>query len=103
MVKRTSITAFKLLSWPSNMQIVFNSFYGAPCYKDILHLPFTPKITFMGTFGWFLRGAVKNNNSIFKDVAQIGGREVNPISKKKKNYFLTKVRGGGGHTTYCQK
>ena len=31
-----------------------------------------------------LRGAVKKKHSIFKDIAQIGGREVNPISKKNK-------------------
>ena len=29
-----------------------------------------------------LRGAVKKTDSIFKDIVQIGGREVNPISKK---------------------
>ena len=29
-----------------------------------------------------IRGAVKKKNSIFKDIVQIGGREVNPISKK---------------------
>ena len=28
-----------------------------------------------------LRGTVKKQNSIFKDIVQIGGREVNPISK----------------------
>ena len=53
-------------------------------------------------FGRFLRGNVKN--SIFKDIAHIGGREVNPISKKmKRNDFLTKVGEGGDDKTYCQK
>ena len=28
-----------------------------------------------------LRGAVKKKNSIFKDIVQIGGGEVNPMSK----------------------
>ena len=28
-----------------------------------------------------LRGAVKKKNSIFVDIIQIGGREVNPMSK----------------------
>ena len=28
-----------------------------------------------------VRDAVKKTNSIFKDIVQIGGREVNPISK----------------------
>ena len=46
----------------------------------------------------------KNKNSIFKVIAQIGGRQVNPISKeKKRNEFLTKVGEGVGHKTYCQK
>ena len=31
-----------------------------------------------------LRGNVKKN-SIFKDIVQIGGREVNPIDKKNEN------------------
>ena len=31
-----------------------------------------------------LRGAVQKKPSIFTDIAQIGGREVNPISKKLK-------------------
>ena len=44
-----------------------------------------------------VRGAVKKKRSIFKDIVQIGGREVNPISKKiKRNDFLTKVGEGGG-------
>ena len=30
----------------------------------------------------YLRGAVKKKPSVFKDIVQIGGREVNPISKK---------------------
>ena len=29
-----------------------------------------------------LRGAVQKKHSIFTDIVQIGGREVNPISKK---------------------
>ena len=37
-------------------------------------------LTFVVCFGPFLRGDVKK--SIFKDIAHIGGREVNPISKK---------------------
>ena len=36
--------------------------------------------------------------SIFVDIVQTGGWEVNPISKKKlQNYFLTKRGEGGGH------
>ena len=35
-----------------------------------------------------LRGAVKKNPSIFKDIVQIGGREVNPISKKSKEMIF---------------
>ena len=51
-----------------------------------------------------LRGTLKKTNSIFKDIVQIGGREVNPISKMiQRNDFLTKVGEGGGHKTYCQK
>ena len=50
-----------------------------------------------------VRGNIKKT-SIFKEIAHIGGREVNPISKKKKrNDFLTKVGEGGGDKTYCQK
>ena len=46
------------------------------------------------------RGNLKKTNSIFKDIVQIGGREVNPISKKIKRIdFLTKVGEGGGHKT----
>ena len=29
----------------------------------------------------YIRGAVKKKNSIFKDIVQIGGGEVNPMSK----------------------
>ena len=49
---------------------------------------------------FLLSGAVKKN-SIFKDIAQIGGQ---PHFKKiKRNEFLTKVGEGGGHKTYCKK
>ena len=40
-----------------------------------------PKILrFSRVFEW-LRGDVKKTNSIFKDIVQIGGGEVNPMSK----------------------
>ena len=35
-----------------------------------------------------VRGAVKKPPSIFKDIVQIGGREVNPISKKSKEMIF---------------
>ena len=35
-----------------------------------------------------IRGAVKKTNSIFTDIVQIGGREVNPISKKRKEMIF---------------
>ena len=45
-----------------------------------------------------LRGNVKKKNSLFVDIVQIGGGEVNSISKKKlQTYFLTKRGEGGGH------
>ena len=35
-----------------------------------------------------LRGNLKKKTSIFKDMVQIGGREVNPISKKLKEMIF---------------
>ena len=53
---------------------------------------------------FYLRGAVKKKNSIFKDIVQIGGGGGQPHVKNwKRNEFLTKVGEGGGHKTYCQK
>ena len=60
-----------------------------------------------------LRGAVKKTNSIFTDIVQIGGRKVNPISKKLKRYdFFTKFfrtqnffgpkKSFLEHTLFCQ-
>ena len=43
----------------------------------------------------------KQTNSIFKDIVQMGGREVTP--KLRRNDFLTKVGEGGGHKTYFEK
>ena len=37
--------------------------------------------TFLSTFETFFRGAVKKKTSIFVDIIQIGGREVNTMSK----------------------
>ena len=49
------------------------------------------------------KGYSKKKPSIFKDIVQIGGREVNPISKKIERIdFLTKV-GEGGVTKHIVK
>ena len=50
-----------------------------------------------------IMGATHPMRNRVKDIVQIGGREVNPISKKmKRNEFLTKV-GEGGVTKHIVK
>ena len=52
---------------------VLAQFYQKEAYYMSGHAAFVVEKIF--------RGAVKKTNSIFKDIVQIGGREVNPISK----------------------
>ena len=57
------------------------------------------------SWDFIIRGDVKKKkNSIFKDIAQIGGGGGQPhVKNLKRTEFLTKVGEGGGHKIYCQK
>ena len=63
-----------------------------------------PKMKFLIKKNYFLiRGAVQKKNSIFKDIVQIGGREVNPISKNKKEMIFWQKLEREGITKYIVK
>ena len=68
------------------------------CMKTTFHRVFTSS----HDIGW-IRGAVKKNNSIFKDIVQIGGREVNPISKKSKEIIFWQKLEREGVTKHIVK
>ena len=85
----------RLLHW-QNIHTVLkrNPYYFPRIFNWFKNIP----NNMLGMVQNWMNTRIQEKNNIFKDIVQIGGREVNPISKN-----LTKVGEGGAHKTYCQK